>query len=117
MTDSKEQKGWHSEPMTCLNCGHEWVAVYEQGEKFLECSQCGFKSPAPGVTAEPLHLIISLIGEDMYIRPSRKVERHLLSGLVADALYMLQSAEQKYVDPDDCQINLMVMYSIPDENS
>jgi len=34
---------WHSEPIKCRMCGHEWVAVYEDGtdDACLECPNCG----------------------------------------------------------------------------
>ena len=55
-----------------------------------------------------IHLVISRMHDRVWIKPSRPVNRHCLIGMVSDALYMLQAAECKTINPDDCKLRVIL---------
>lgn len=104
-----EEKKWISEEAICLNCGHRWAAVH-QGSEFLECSECSFLNHSQGSYPKPLHIIISKIDDQIFLKPSRPIKRADATGLVADALGMLQNASAAILDPKDSPINIAISY-------
>ena len=41
MPDPDEIGPWCDGTSCCLNCGHEWIAVWPLGAESLECPKCG----------------------------------------------------------------------------
>ena len=41
MPDPDEIGPWCDGTASCLNCGHEWIAVWPLGAESLECPDCG----------------------------------------------------------------------------
>lgn len=60
-----------------------------------------------------VHLVISCISDNVYIKPSRPVNRQRLIGILMDAMYCLQHSEDKTIHPDDCR--LRVLLTVDDE--
>lgn len=56
----------------------------------------------------PIHLVISRINGNVWIKPSRSVNRQQLLGLVMDAVFMLQSSTVRNISPEDCRLRVML---------
>lgn len=61
----------------------------------------------------PVHLIISYMKGNLYIKPSRPVNRQRLLGILMDTVWMMQISKIKTVHPEDC--GLRVMLTVDDE--
>lgn len=64
-----------------------------------------------------LHIIISTNDDgDIYLSPSRPVNRHRLIGIVMDALAVLTSTSTRTVHPDQCNMKMLIALSHPDKS-
>lgn len=56
----------------------------------------------------PIHLVISRINGNVWLKPSRTVNRQQLLGMVMDAVFMLQSSTVRNISPEDCRLRVML---------
>lgn len=102
----------------CYWCKKELDYICESGEKPVwECKDCdiGFVLASPSEPPqvlpsedEPLHLIVSSFKDATWIKPSRRVRRRELVGLLMDAVAMCNESSSKYIDPEDCGLRVML---------
>ena len=103
------QEKWITEEACCLNCGHQWVAVHPDA-KLLECSSCGFMNYSENHFPPPIHIVISVVDRNLYIKPSRPIGRIRLAGVLSEALGLIQSANYGILRPQDCPINIVISH-------
>ena len=57
---------------------------------------------------ESVHLVVSYFNGATWVKPSRKISRIYLIGLLTEAIGMMQSASCEEIDPENCQLPIFV---------
>lgn len=107
--EADKEETWITEEISCLNCGHQWVAVHPDS-KLLECSSCGFRTHSERHSPPPFHFVVSRVNDATYIKPSRAMSRLEIMGLLTEAIGMLQASDKANCTPQDCRLNIVVNY-------
>jgi hypothetical protein len=55
-----------------------------------------------------IHLVVSHFNKATWVKPSRKVSRIYLIGLLTEAIGMMQSASCQEIDPEDCKLPVFI---------
>jgi len=62
------------------------------------------EKPNPDFEHPSCHLIVSQMNNAIWIKPTRKVSRIHLAGLVSQASFMLASSDCEFIHPEDCRL-------------
>lgn len=82
----------------CSYCGHKWIGVAPKHTKQLECSKCGYFTDSPTLKRPDVHVVLSEVGNHIYLNTSTVLHRSKVIYLLQEGLSILYANKREWLD-------------------